>query len=216
MNIFQWNTLQDILAVVWRTQMCAWMKKKAKCPFYELWAEENICIVLAYFPTNSHPSFRALFVLPQTFCAWAQYSRSTSLSSGRASLTTVLPLDYCPYELCVDIKGVEAEPGDVGPLSHRGEERDAVQCVWYSTCTIRPFTGDRNLSPVPWQCLWQPKAVSVVSPWELKPVYGSCSSYCLIFERSDVYGRKKKTHLSPLTQTDMFLQLQPHDTRPGS
>lgn len=49
------------------------MRKRAECPYSGL--RKNICIALAYFLTNSHPSVCAPFVLLQTFCAWAQYSR---------------------------------------------------------------------------------------------------------------------------------------------
>lgn len=50
-----------------------------------------------------------------------------SLSSGRAAPVTALPVDCGPRELCVDVNGVEAEPGDVGP--QRGGEGSSSTCV---------------------------------------------------------------------------------------
>lgn len=82
--------------------------------------KENICIAVAYFLANSHPSVSAPFVLLQTFCACAH-----AFWSGRTAPVTVLPADCCPCELCADVKGVEAEPGDVC-------QRGAVQPAWQS------------------------------------------------------------------------------------
>lgn len=114
--------------------------------------------MLAYFLSNSRPSACARFVSLLTFWAWAQHSRCT----------------YCQVELlpswssrqtealCVRVTGGEAQPGDVSPQNLRGEEGEPV---WCCIATIRPFTEGGNLSPSPWQCQWQPKAVGIVSLW---------------------------------------------------
>lgn len=154
-----------------------------------LWTEENICIVLPYFSYWLTPSF----VLAQTLCAWAQYERCAC----PCRQVTKLPADCCPCELCVVKWGWSR--------ARRCESCEpTVQAVWHSTCTIRPFTGNRNLSLVAWQ--W---------PCSDSQRYNTGSSgslvlWCLWQEKP------KSTHLNPLTQTDTFPQLQLHDTRPGS
>lgn len=56
-----------------------------------------------------------------------------------------------PCELCADVKGVEARPGGVRPLSIRGlagvgRTEGEITCI-----TIESFTGNRNLIPMPQQ-----------------------------------------------------------------
>ncbi len=178
-----------------------------------LWAEENICIALAYFLTNSHPSVCAPFVLLQTFGAWAQHSRCPYrqvelLPSQCSQLTAAL----------VSFVWMSKELKQSLEMWVRGEERAAVQPAWYSTCTITPFTGDRNLSPMPQQCQWQPKPDCVVSSgnWSLFTDRPVCPTLWFSSALMFFLAEKEYTHLNPLTQTDMFPQLQPYDTRPGS
>lgn len=80
----------------------------------------------------------------------------------------------------------------------RGEgEGSSTPCV-----TIAPFTGDRNLSPMPQQWTHLHDETVCLTLW--------CSNVPMsITENED-------THLNPLIQTDMFLRLQPYDTRPGN
>lgn len=125
-----------------------------------------------------------------------------SLSSGRAALIAVLPADCCPCELCVDVKGVEAGPVDVSPLSLRREGRAAVQPARYSTCTITPFTGDRNLSPMPRQCQWQPKPDCVVSSgnWSLSVHHCDFLALWCVLAEKRVHSPKSSDsnrHVSP-------------------
>lgn len=129
-----------------------------------------------------------------------------ALLSGRAPPISVLP----GRELFVHVKEGEAQPGDVRLLILRGEKREWGQPAWHCTCTIRPFTGDRNLSTA----LAVPATTkqNCISVRKVEPVYGPGLSYILTF----LQGEKKNTHLNPLIQTDMFLQLRPPDTRPGS
>lgn len=61
-------------------------------------------------------------------------------------------LCYPDCELFEHVKEGEARSGDVRLLILRGEEREAGQPACHCTCTIRPFTEDRNLSPLPQQC----------------------------------------------------------------
>lgn len=135
-NTFEWYNMEEILVA----DYCV---NKEDSNISLLWAEENICIVLAYFPSHSHTSLFATVVSLQTFCA--QNYSSCSHRSAPSRLVHLWASWLCQinwiktwrWKSSEFTRVEESKLGDSLPaqLGHSQETEDWVK--WH-----------------PWQCEW--------------------------------------------------------------
>lgn len=211
-SIFQRQNMQKLLSIDRDTDKTL-REKEEESKMSLLWAEGNICIALAYFLTNSHPSVCDPFVLPQTFRAYAQYSRCTrpygqvGLLPWQCSQQAAALVSF--MQMSEELRCESSEP-------HRWRRRNQ-----FNLCDTLPAQSHHSQQIETWvQCSGSASDSQSATVLLLYVETEAClQTVCptLWFSSILVFAAQNEyTHLNPLTRTDMFLRLQPCDTRPGS
>lgn len=126
--------------------------------------------------------------------------RSGRTASIHSASSRLLPV----YELCVGVRGVEAwrcessEP-QRGRKGGQYTLHDALPAQSHHSQEIEIWVQCPGSGPMK-----KLKPLSRLSVWH--------RAFLMFW----VIAEKEYTHLNPRIQTDMFLQLQPYDTRPGN